>query len=66
MTFSPGMFAFQRDSPQVLEKIYQGGRKFVSQRGREYIYICNFSKVSALWEGSTAYLPISGLGWNKQ
>ena len=62
MILSPGMFAFQRDSPQVLEKTDQGGRKFLSQRGREYIYICNFFKVSALWEGSTAYLAIPGLG----
>lgn len=46
------MFAFQRDSSQVLEKIVLDGRRFMSQRGREGIYNFKLSKVTALNGGS--------------
>ena len=45
---SPWMFAFRRDGSQILEETFLGGRSFTSQRSRERIYNCKFSKVNAL------------------
>lgn len=50
---SPSIITIQRDGFQVLEKdISACCRRFASQRGRERIYNCKFSRVNALKQGS--------------
>lgn len=42
------VFTFRRDDSQILGETLRFSRRFTSQRGREKIYNCKFSKVTSL------------------